>query len=154
MFNEMTVACKKCKCQVKLESIGKACICHQQSQHLPLKEANQSQVTPTNLDKQEAVKVVSRMLRESESSTLTVPLLCTLENLMPNSIMKVTNSSVTSGEASRDTKRRRSQELARIRDKVSVGGSEQQIVDEVKLLPKELREVLMKEMNFTVYIPP
>ena len=168
MFNEMTVTCKKCKCQVKLESIGKACVCHQQSHHLPLKEANQSQVTPTNIDKQEAVKVVSRMLRESESGTLTVPtggrvsLLCTLENVFLNvtvnitaiSIMKVTNSSVPSGEASRDTKRCRSQELATIRDKVSVGGGEQQIVDEVKLLPKELREVLMKEMNFIVYIPP
>ena len=68
--------------------------------------------------------------------------------------MKVTTSSVPSDMASQDTKRRRCQQLASIRDRVSAGGGEQQIVDEIKLLPRELKEVLMKEMNFTVYIPP
>ena len=68
--------------------------------------------------------------------------------------MKVTNSSIPSGEASHDTKRRRSQELLRIREKLSIGDSEQQMVDEVKMLPREMREDLIKDMKFTVHVPP
>lgn len=45
-------------------------------------------------------------------------------------------------------KKRRSQELARICDHVSVGGAVQQLVDEVKLLPKETREMLTKEIKY------
>ena len=67
--------------------------------------------------------------------------------------MKVTNSSVRSGESSRDTARRRSQELSKIRERLSSGDSEHQMADELKMLPKQVREELIKELKFTVHIP-
>ena len=61
--------------------------------------------------------------------------------------MKVTNSAISTGEASYDTKRRRSYELATIRTRLSINNEEQQMIDEVKMLP---RESLMKELTFTL----
>ena len=67
--------------------------------------------------------------------------------------MKVTSSSVRSSESSRDTARRRSQELSKIRERLSSGDSEHQMADELKMLPKEVREELTKELKFSVHIP-
>lgn len=62
----------------------------------------------------------------------------------------MTNSSVRSGECSRDTA---SQELSKIRERLSSGVCEHQMADELKMLPKQVREELIKEMKFTVHIP-
>ena len=48
----------------------------------------------------------------------------------------MTNSSVRSGESSRDAARRRSQELSKIRERLSSGDSEHQMADELKMLPR------------------
>ena len=64
--------------------------------------------------------------------------------------MKVTNPVVASGECSGDTIRRSKE----IRDILSMGSSGAQMGDEIKMLPKEVREALMKEANFTITIPP
>lgn len=68
--------------------------------------------------------------------------------------MKVTKPVVASGECSGDTIRRRSKEMSKIRDILSMGSSGAQMGDEIKMLPKEVREALMKEANFTITIPP
>ena len=59
---------------------------------------------------------------------------------------------IPSGECSRETKRRRSNELFNIRNRLNMGDN--LMSSEVKMLPKEERAVLMKEVNFTVTIPP
>ena len=61
LFNELLVKCGKCQCEVKLESVEEGCAYHEQQQSLR-----------TSLEKQAAMKVVSRMLRENDSGTLTV----------------------------------------------------------------------------------
>ena len=68
--------------------------------------------------------------------------------------MKVTSSSVPSGESSQDTRRRRSHEMSRIRDELSKGDIQQQMADEMKLLPRDERDTLMKEAKFNIYVPP
>ena len=67
--------------------------------------------------------------------------------------MKVTNPVVASGECSKDTIRR-SKEMSNITDVLSMGSSVAQMGDEIRVLPKEVREGLMKEANFNITIPP
>lgn len=56
--------------------------------------------------------------------------------------MKVTRSTVASGEAASIT--RRSNELADIRKRLSHDDEEKQISDEMKILPDEMRKKLRK----------
>ena len=66
----------------------------------------------------------------------------------------MTTSTIPSGECSRETKRRRSNEIFTIRNKLSMGDSIVQMGKEGIMLPKDEREALMKEANFTISIPP
>lgn len=50
--------------------------------------------------------------------------------------------------------RRRSNELVKIRDRLSMGNTSVQMGNEMKSLSKEERNILMKQANFTVTIPP
>ena len=67
--------------------------------------------------------------------------------------MKVTQSTVASGEATSITRRRRSNELADIRKRLSLDDEEKQITDEMKILPDEMRKELVKDINFNITIP-
>lgn len=67
--------------------------------------------------------------------------------------MKVTQSRVPSGEAVTLTRRRRSNELAAIRTMLSVDDDEKQIVDEMKVIPAEMRKEIVKELDFTINVP-
>uniref|UniRef100_A0A1X7VSE0 Uncharacterized protein n=1 Tax=Amphimedon queenslandica TaxID=400682 RepID=A0A1X7VSE0_AMPQE len=95
--------------------------------------------------KKAAVMVVTGMLAQGNSGCLTVS-----TGGRPISLVKVTNSTRSTGEASYDIKRR-SHELATMRNRLSINHEQQQMIDEVKMLP---REVLIKELKFTLYIPP
>ncbi len=53
--------CGKCQCEVKLESVEEGCAYHEQQQRLS-----------NFLEKQAAMKVVSRILHENDSGTLAV----------------------------------------------------------------------------------
>ncbi len=67
--------------------------------------------------------------------------------------MRLTNTNVPSGESSHDTKRRRSLELSRVRDRLSRGDVSQQLADEMKMLPREERRrelMIMREAKFAV----
>ncbi len=68
--------------------------------------------------------------------------------------MKVTNSAIPSSKSSEETKRRRTQEISRIRDRLSVGDAKEQKIAEMKSLSKKERNDLMKEANFQITIPP
>ncbi len=68
--------------------------------------------------------------------------------------MKVTTPTVPSSESCRETKRRRSEEISKIRERLSMGDSEVQRADEMKCLSKEERDSIMKEANFHISVPP
>jgi hypothetical protein len=74
--------------------------------------------------------------------------------LKPLNLMKVTKSMVSSSKCSRETIRRRSNELSKIRSQIAMGDSTIQFNNELKQLPIEERKILMKEANFTISIPP
>ena len=61
--------------------------------------------------------------------------------------MKVTNLTISTGEASYDTKRRRSHELATICTRLSINNEKQKMIAEVKMLPKELYSTRTKCAN-------
>ena len=67
--------------------------------------------------------------------------------------MKVTSPQVESSQCTRKKVKRRSQELANIRDAISGGQSMTQLQSEVLMLPTEKKQ-LMREVNFTINIPP
>ncbi len=69
-------------------------------------------------------------------------------------MIKVPHSDVPSGQSSRFTKRRRSDQLSSIRKRLSLGDCDDQMTDELKVLPREEREALMKAANFTCTVPP
>ena len=69
-------------------------------------------------------------------------------------LIKVSSPTVPSGQSSHDTKRRRSEEISKIRHQISLGDDNAQFTDEIKMLPSEEREKLMKEANFSITIPP
>ncbi len=66
----------------------------------------------------------------------------------------MTTSIIPSGVCSGETVRRRSNEITRIRESLSVGDTTIQMGNEIKLIPKEERDILMKEAHFTVTISP
>ena len=68
--------------------------------------------------------------------------------------MKVTNSITPTSQSSKDTVRRRSNEISKVRKVLSLGDESEQMVDKMKLIPKAERNKLMKEANFNVQIPP
>ena len=69
--------------------------------------------------------------------------------------MKVTSPQVDSSQCTRKTVKRRSQELANIRDAISGGQPMTQLQSEVLMLPtEEKKKKLMREVNFTINIPP
>lgn len=68
--------------------------------------------------------------------------------------MRLTNSTVPSGECSKQTKRRRTNEISKVREYISVGNSKEQMANEIEMLPKAERNELMKEVNFTLTVPP
>lgn len=74
--------------------------------------------------------------------------------LQPLSLVKLTSSTVPSSKCSKETIRRRSSEIEMIRDQLSMGDSSVQMGTEIRVLPKDERERIMKEANFTVTIPP
>ena len=59
----------------------------------------------------------------------------------------------TSASSSR-TVRRRTHEIANLRDLVSKGDSRLQLQREIEVIPRKERQQLMKEANFAVEIPP
>ena len=67
--------------------------------------------------------------------------------------MKVTKSSTPSSKCSKDTLRRRSNEISKVREILSVGDTSEQMVNEMKRIPREERNELMREANFNVHIP-
>lgn len=67
--------------------------------------------------------------------------------------MKVTSPSIPTSKSSQDTKRRRSQELSKIRRELSGEDVQEQLSDELKMVPKDERKSLMKEVKFDVHIP-
>ena len=69
-------------------------------------------------------------------------------------MIKVTSPSVPSSASNKDTKRRRSNEMFKIRDTLSKGEISIQLKYELKSLTSVEREELMKEANFQVSIPP
>ena len=44
--------------------------------------------------------------------------------------------------------------MTRIRHLLSAGDEQQQLRDEMKILPKDERDKLTKDANFSVYVPP
>lgn len=68
--------------------------------------------------------------------------------------MKIPHSSIRSVEASRQTKRRRTDTMIDLRKQLSLGDCDSELTDELKVIPKEEREQLMKAANFTISIPP
>lgn len=68
--------------------------------------------------------------------------------------MRVTSSVIPSAACSRETIRRRSNELTHIRERLSMGDSAIQMSNELRQLPKEERAVIMKEAKFTIDVPP
>ena len=66
--------------------------------------------------------------------------------------MKVTQSSVASGEAVGIT-RKRSNELATIRKRLSADDEDIQLIDEMKIISSEMRKELVRELDFSVTIP-
>ncbi len=76
MLNEVTVRCELCNINVKLEILNNNCKYHAQSrQHLTLEDVvnHPLEATPSRLETQVAAKVVSRMLRQSDDGTVTLP---------------------------------------------------------------------------------
>ena len=75
LFKELLMKCEKCECKVKLEWIEKECAYHREHQSLTLQDiVNQPQALerePSNLEKRAAMKVMSRMLHQSDSATVT-----------------------------------------------------------------------------------
>lgn len=67
--------------------------------------------------------------------------------------MKITKSTTPSSKCSRDTLRHRSNEISKVREILSVGDTNEQIVNEMKQIPKDERSDLMREANFHVHIP-
>lgn len=67
--------------------------------------------------------------------------------------MKVTKSTTPSGKCSKDTLRRRTNEIAKVREVISGGDTAQQMRNEMKRIPKEERTELMQEAGFHVHIP-
>lgn len=66
----------------------------------------------------------------------------------------MTNTGVNTGESSRVTKRWRSNEISTIHEMLSAGDANTQLIDELKLIPEEEKESIMKQLNFTIYVPP
>uniref|UniRef100_A0A1X7USX7 Uncharacterized protein n=1 Tax=Amphimedon queenslandica TaxID=400682 RepID=A0A1X7USX7_AMPQE len=69
----------------------------------------------------------------------------------PLHLIRISHSETSTSESSRFTKRRRSEQLANIREILSIGDSEEQLADEIKKVPAE---ALIKEINFTITVPP
>ena len=69
-------------------------------------------------------------------------------------LIKIPNSDIPTSESSKYTKRRRSNQISKIRKQLSLGDSEEQMADELKVLPAEEREKLMKTANFIITVPP
>ena len=69
-------------------------------------------------------------------------------------LIKVSSPTVPTGKSSSDTKRRRSNEISKIRHQLSLGDVTSQFNNEIKMLPSEEREKIMKEANFSVTVPP
>lgn len=59
-----------------------------------------------------------------------------------------------SGKCTNETVRKRSNEIKAVREMLSMGDSKVQLGNEMKMLPKNERESLMKDAQFTVTIPP
>ena len=70
------------------------------------------------------------------------------------SLIKVTSPRVPSGECKRDTKRRRSDEICKIRGVLSMGDTKEQLESEMKCLPSEEQHAIMQKANFMITIPP
>ena len=70
--------------------------------------------------------------------------------LKPLSLMRVTSPRIASDEASRYTVRRRSNELAQVRDRLSGGASAFQHHDEMRVLSVEERQALLTSSDFNV----
>jgi hypothetical protein len=68
--------------------------------------------------------------------------------------MKITNSSIPSSKSSTSTLRRRSNEMSRVRKVLSVGDESVQMSQEIRMIPKEERNELMKNANFHIVVPP
>ncbi len=68
-------------------------------------------------------------------------------------LIKVASPTIPTGESSHDTKRRRSEAIYKIRERLSLGDVDEQLSSELKMLPKEEREKIMKQANFTITIP-
>ena len=66
----------------------------------------------------------------------------------------MTNTGVSTGESSRVTKRQRSNEISTIHEMLSAGDAKIQLIYELKMIPEEEKESIMKELNFTLYVPP
>uniref|UniRef100_A0A1X7V608 RING-type domain-containing protein n=1 Tax=Amphimedon queenslandica TaxID=400682 RepID=A0A1X7V608_AMPQE len=150
MICNISVRCDKCFNTVKLDTINKFCDQHIQNKIecsdmlcLPL----QSQ--PTTMEKKMASNVVTRLLHQSNDTLITLR-----TGGQPLNLIKLTTSSVSSGECSKGTIRRRSNEIRKIRERLSMGDSTVQMHNEIEIIPKEERTALMKEANFTVTIPP
>ena len=72
----------------------------------------------------------------------------------PLSLMKVTSPQTQTSDSSPRTVRRRSHEMAQLRDVVSKGDSATQLQGEMKALTADERQQLMTEANFSIDIPP
>lgn len=72
----------------------------------------------------------------------------------PINLIKIPNSDKPTGDSSRFTIRRRSEQLSAIREKLSIGDIEEQMADELKRKPAEEREEITKAANFTITVPP
>ena len=70
------------------------------------------------------------------------------------SLVRIAACRVPTSEASRKTINRRTQQIGQIRSNISGGESSNQLQEEVRCLPKEERQKLLREGGFTIDIPP
>uniref|UniRef100_A0A1X7TMZ6 Uncharacterized protein n=1 Tax=Amphimedon queenslandica TaxID=400682 RepID=A0A1X7TMZ6_AMPQE len=63
----------------------------------------------------------------------------------PLHLIKIPHSIISTSESLRFTKRRRFEQLANIREILSICNTEEQMADEIKKVPAEERESLMRD---------
>ena len=124
--------------------------------------------TPSPAERRVAGTLIKRMMMDGNSGVVQVPTgshgqvcrkythfhIAHYNNYkQPLTLMQVPSCRVPTSEASPITIRRRSHQLAKVRDTISGGASLEQLQSEIRCLSKEERQEILKDANLPISIP-